>query len=117
MLIIYRKADRKIVWNSGLNSIFPEGTPFEIEIRNVIQCFGGAPSDYGEFRLHDIEQSDLTQKCFTHSYCLGFDTNGNPANVIIGDPLPISDPEPEYPTHEERIEALELAVLDLVLGA
>lgn len=37
-------------------------------------------------------------------------------NIISVMPAPIPEPEPQLPTLEERIEALELAMLEVVLG-
>lgn len=41
------------------------------------------------------------------------DNGGNIVSVI---PAPTPEPEPQPPTQEERLEALELAMLELVLG-
>lgn len=41
------------------------------------------------------------------------DSEGNIVSVI---PAPVPEPVPEPPTQEERIEALERALLELVLG-
>jgi len=116
MLIIYRKLNGDVVYNSGTNSYLPLGPSFEDEVQNAIEIYGGAADDYGEFRLHDVEQADLVQKCLTHNYVLEFDNSGNPVGVIIGDILPPPEPELELPSQEERIEALESAMLELVLG-
>lgn len=116
MMIIYRKSDRKIINGPNTNMLLPEGGPEGVEITNTIMAYGGIAEDYGVFRLHDIERAELVQKCFTHSYTLEFDADHNPVGVIIGDPLPVPEPEPHLPTQEERIEALEMAMLELVLG-
>lgn len=116
MIIIYRKSDRKILNGPNTNALLPEGGPEEVEITNAIMSYGGVAEDYGVFRLHDIEQADLVQKCFTHNYYLEFDAEGNPVSVVIGELLPLPEPEPQLPTQEERIEALETAMLELVLG-
>lgn len=116
MLIIYKKADGLIASNSGTNSFLPEGPPFEVEVQNAIREYGGAPEDYGEFRLHDTEQMTVVRKCLTHNCTLEFDTEGKPADINFGDPLPTPGPESQLPTQDERIEALELAMLDIVLG-
>lgn len=113
MLIIYRKVSREVVHNSGTNSFLPEGPPFDIEVQNVIQTHGGTPEDYDEFRLHDIEQMALVQKCFTHSYTLEFNAEGEAVDIIFGDPLQTPVPEPQPPSLDERLEAVEMALLDL----
>lgn len=106
MLIIYKKADGLIASNSGTNSFLPEGPPFEVEVQNAIREYGGAPEDYGEFRLHDVEQADLVQACLTHTYSLEFDEAGNPVSVVIGDPLPPPPPQ-DPPVDQELADAYE----------
>lgn len=84
MLIVYRKADRLVASNSGTNSYLPEGPPFEIEVQNAVNRFGGTPEDYGEYRLHDERDADLVQAILrAGSYELVFDAQGNPTGVRV----------------------------------
>ena len=84
MLIIYRKRDRRVVGNSGTNSYCPEGPPFDLEVRNVIAVYGGSPSDYGEFRLHDKRDKEIVEAIMLGvEYELEFDAQGNPIGIKI----------------------------------
>lgn len=83
MLIIFRHSDKMICSNSGTNSYLPEGPEFLQEVQNAINLYGGIPSDYGEFRLHDVDQADLVQEILNAaSYELIF-TMGMPTGVKI----------------------------------
>jgi hypothetical protein len=84
MLIIYRKADGLIASNSGTNSYLPDGPPFAAEVQNALRKYGGAPEDYGEFRLNDNEDRELVGQILNAgSYELQFDTNGEPIGVTV----------------------------------
>lgn len=84
MLIIFRKSDGAICSNSGVSSGYPEGPPFEAEVQNAINMFGGQPEDYGEYRINSAENPELARQiAYAGSYELLFDEDNNPVDVII----------------------------------
>lgn len=92
MLIVYRLSDGLIASNSGTNSLLPEGPLFEDEVQNAIRKLGGQPEDYGEFRLHDVEDVETVRAILNaEEYELEFDGD-QPVGVII-----IKEREPEAP--------------------
>lgn len=114
MIIVYRKDTKEIVNGCNTNSLFPDGGPARPHLEIAVSEYGGNISDYGVFRLHDIEQADLVSKCFTHDYFLTLGNNGEPVGVSFSEKQQQIEVEP--PTQEERLEALEAAMLELVLG-
>lgn len=58
MLIVYRKSDKEILFNSGKSFVEPEGMSDENGKLAVIERIGGTFEDYGTYRLHDIENED-----------------------------------------------------------
>lgn len=58
MLIVYRKSDKKILFNSGKSFVEPQGMSDENGKLAVIERIGGTFEDYGTFRLHDIEDAE-----------------------------------------------------------
>lgn len=58
MLIVYRKSDKKILFNSGKSYVEPEGMSDENGKLAVIEQIGGDFDDYGTYRLHDIEDEE-----------------------------------------------------------
>lgn len=54
MLIVYRKSDGEIVFNSGKSFITPNGITDENGFLATIEQIGGSYSDYGTYRLHDV---------------------------------------------------------------
>lgn len=58
MLIVYRKSDRKILFNSGKSFVEPQGMSDENGKLAVIERIGGSFDDYGTYRLHDIEDKE-----------------------------------------------------------
>ncbi len=62
MLIVYRKTDGEILFNSGKSFIRPEGMSDINGKLAVIQEIGGSFNDYGTYRLHDIEEKEKVDK-------------------------------------------------------
>ena|SRR5690625_2841722 len=58
MLIVYRKSDKEILFNSGKSYVEPEGMSDENGKLAVIEKNGGDFDDYGTYRLHDIEDEE-----------------------------------------------------------
>lgn len=58
MLIVYRKSDKEILFNSGKSYVEPEGMSDTNGKLAVIEQIGGEFEDYGTFRLHDIEDEE-----------------------------------------------------------
>lgn len=58
MLIVYRKSDKKILFNSGKSFVEPQGMSDANGKLAVIERIGGTFDDYGTFRLHDIEDEE-----------------------------------------------------------
>jgi len=58
MLIVYRNADKEILFNSGKSFVEPHGMSDENGKLAVIEQIGGTFDDYGTFRLHDIEDAE-----------------------------------------------------------
>ena len=96
MLIIYRKQDGKIIDNQGINSSFPLGIiDTDYLIQYIIKQFGGKESDYGLFRLHDVDDIEKVEKTFTHEYSI-IDNE-----IEFGELKPIPEPEPQPPSETE----------------
>jgi hypothetical protein len=58
MLIVYRKSDKKILFNSGKSFVEPQGMSDINGKLAVIEQIGGTFEDYGTFRLHDVEDKE-----------------------------------------------------------
>lgn len=58
MLIVYRKSDKKILFNSGKSFVEPQGMSDINGKLAVIEQIGGTFEDYGTFRLHDVEAKE-----------------------------------------------------------
>lgn len=113
MLIVYRKSDGQVCSVSGTNSLLPEGPAFEAEVQNAIRKLGGFPKDYGEYRLHDLEDVDMVQSVLAAGRVeMVFQQDGTPSGIVVHprteEPLE-SVPEPE-PT---EIEVLTAAVSEI----
>lgn len=115
LIIVERKADHKIVIHPNINSKYSSGIPFELVIDSIIEKHGGSPEDYRPFYLHDTEDSELVGAVMgAASWEFERDEEGNPIGIIVH---PKVEPEsPQLPTMKERLEALELAMLELALG-
>ena len=62
MLIIYRKSDKEIMFNSGKSFINPVGMSDMNGKLAVVERVGGEFEDYDVFRLHDINDSIQVQE-------------------------------------------------------
>lgn len=58
MLIVYRKNNKEILFNSGKSFIEPQGMSDVNGKLAVIEQIGGAFEDYGTYRLHDVEDKE-----------------------------------------------------------
>lgn len=102
MLIVYSKADGKIIENTGKNEAFPLGIPETSSLlEHIASTNGGTPDDYGIIRLHDIEEKDIVEKTFTNLYSV------EKGQLVFGGLIPVQEPEPQPPTAEEKIALLE----------
>ena len=113
MLIIFRKSDGLVCSISGTNSLLPEGPPFEAEVQNAIRKHGGTPDNYGEYRLHDVEDAAIVQAVLNAgSIEMTFHTSGEPSGIVAhprteGPKGPKPEPEPT------EIEVLRAAVAEM----
>ena len=57
MLIVFRKSDKKLLFNSGKSYVNPNGVSDINGKLAVIEQIGGSFEDYGTFRLHDIDDA------------------------------------------------------------
>lgn len=64
MLLIYRKADGRVMNGPNTNSAFPEGGPADQAVAEVIQWAGGSPADYGELRFNDEVDREAVARAF-----------------------------------------------------
>lgn len=39
-------------------------------IEDVVKSFGGKKDDYGVFRLHDVEEKEITEKVYTNEFTI-----------------------------------------------
>lgn len=62
MLIVYRKSDGKVIFNSGKSFVQPQGMSDTNGKLAVIERIGGAFDDYGTYRLHDIEDKEKVEE-------------------------------------------------------
>lgn len=66
MLIVYRKNDKKILFNSGKSFVVPQGMSDENGKLAVIEQIGGTFDDYGTYRLHDIEDKEKVDEILAY---------------------------------------------------
>jgi len=66
MLIVYRKNDKKILFNSGKSFVEPQGMSDENGKLAVIEQIGGTFDDYGTYRLHDIEDKEKVDEILAY---------------------------------------------------
>lgn len=62
MLIVYRKSDKEILFNSGKSFVEPQGMSDENGKLAVIERIGGTFEDYGTYRLHDVENKEKVEE-------------------------------------------------------
>lgn len=85
MLIVYRKLDKKVLFNSGKSFVEPQGMSDENGKLAVIERTGGDFEDYGTYRLHDIEDKDKVDEILQYQnyVSLLFDDDGNAIDFEI----------------------------------
>lgn len=85
MIIVYRKTDKEILFNSGKSFVEPQGMSDENAKLAVIERIGGTFEDYGTYRLHDIDDEENVNEILQYqSYVsLVFDENENPVGHEI----------------------------------
>lgn len=66
MLIVYRKDNNEIVFNSGKSFVTPEGMTDENGKLAVMEKVGGSFDDYGVYRLHDINDSEKVEEILAY---------------------------------------------------
>ena len=113
MIIVYRKSDGAIMNGTNTNSAYPDGGPAEIAITNVTNGHGGIAEDYGVFRLHDEQDSELVTATLTHDFSLKFDQEGMPVGVIIGQRRE-APPQPAPRVTEDEKEQLILSQSEMI---
>lgn len=62
MLIVYRKSNGEILFNSGKSFVEPQGMSDTNGKLAVIERIGGAFDDYETYRLHDIEDKEKVEE-------------------------------------------------------
>lgn len=106
MLIIYRKSDKKILFNSGKSYVEPQGMSDINGKLAVIERIGGTFDDYGTFRLHDIEDKEKVDEILRYQ---------NYVNLVFEDDIAV-DYEIDYERYEEdRIKREEQELLDKLI--
>ena len=84
MLIVYRKSDKEILFNSGKSYVEPEGMSDENGKLAVIEQIGGDFDDYGTYRLHDIEDEEKVNEILEYQdYVSLVFENGEPVDYEI----------------------------------
>ena len=85
LLIVYRKSDKEILFNSGKSFIEPQGMSDENGKLAVIERIGGAFDDYGTYRLHDIEDEEKVDEILKYQnyVSLVFDEEGEAVDYEI----------------------------------
>lgn len=83
MLIVFRKSDGTVGSISGTNSLLPDGPPFEDEVQNAVNAYGGVPADWGGYRLNDIADAPAVRSILeAGSVSVAVDAQGNATLVI-----------------------------------
>lgn len=67
MLIVYRKSDKQILFNSGKSFVEPQGMSDENGKLAVIEQIGGTFDDYGTYRLHDVEDQEKVDEILKYN--------------------------------------------------
>ncbi|MGJ0848300.1 hypothetical protein ACR77J_16535 [Tissierella praeacuta] len=91
MLIVYRKSDKKILFNSGKSYVEPQGMSDINGKLAVIERIGGTFDDYGTFRLHDIDDAEKVYEILRYQ---------NYVNLVFEDDIAV-DYEIDYEKYEE----------------
>ncbi|WP_312667841.1 hypothetical protein [Tissierella praeacuta] len=91
MLIVYRKSDKKILFNSGKSYVEPQGMSDINGKLAVIERIGGVFDDYGTFRLHDIDDAEKVDEILRYQ---------NYVNLVFEDDIAV-DYEIDYEKYEE----------------
>lgn len=91
MLIVYRKSDKKILFNSGKSYVEPQGMSDINGKLAVIERIGGAFDDYGTFRLHDIDDVEKVDEILRYQ---------NYVSLVFEDDIAV-DYEIDYEKYEE----------------
>lgn len=106
MLIVYRKSDKEILFNSGKSYIEPQGMSDENGKLAVMECIGGTFDDYDTFRLHDIEEKEKVDEILKYQ---------NYVNLVFEDDIAV-DYEIDYSRYEEdKQQAEEQELLDKLI--
>lgn len=81
MLIVYRKSDKKVLFNSGIS--FIEMSDINGKLA-VIEQIGGNLNDYGTFRISDTEEKQKVDAILNaYEYDLVFDNNDKPIDFEV----------------------------------
>ncbi|TCU74221.1 hypothetical protein EV204_104259 [Tissierella praeacuta] len=91
MLIVYRKSDKKILFNSRKSYVEPQGMSDINGKLAVIERIGGVFDDYGTFRLHDIDDAEKVDEILRYQ---------NYVNLVFEDDIAV-DYEIDYEKYEE----------------
>jgi len=67
MLIVYRKSDEEILFNSGKSFVEPQGMSDTNGKLAVIEQIGGTFDDYGTYRLHDIADQEKVDEILKYN--------------------------------------------------
>lgn len=106
MLIVYRKSDKEILFNSGKSFVEPKGMSDENGKLAVIERIGGTFDDYGIFRLHDIEDKSKVDEILEYQYYV---------NLVFEDGIAV-DYEIDYEKYEiDEQQRLEQELLDSLM--
>lgn len=107
MLIVYRKSDKEILFNSGPSFIAPEG-PSDINGKlAVMEQIGGTYEDYGTYRLHDVNDKEKVDLILdAHEIKLIFDADDKPIDFeVIKTKAEWLADNPPQPTETEKLKA------------
>lgn len=103
MLIVYRKADKEILFNSGKSYVKPQGMSDENGKLAVIERIGGTFDDYGIFRLHDVNDKTKVDEILQYQ---------NYVSLVFEDKIAV-DFKIDYERYEEdKQQAKEQEILN-----
>lgn len=98
MLIVYDAGTGEVIDNTGINSGWPEGPPDDLALINVPE---DDRASVALLRLHDVRDSVLVAQLLTHQHTV---VDGE---VVVGLLYPAPETEPEKPSTDDRLAALE----------